>query len=165
MAPRPGLRQARRRRGFNQEQFAERVGVTAQTVGYWERGVTGVNAGRRPAMAAALEISLSELDRLIEGEPFDSDDGLDTAGGNPGTTWTVEPGRLPRRNYQCIPPPAADPVLAPGDDGFELARRNLQQIASAIRITPGRHAGNNETGVEVTITCGALGELLTSLGA
>lgn len=71
VTPRPGLAAARKRAGFNQQAFADTVGVTKHTVSQWETGATGVNPKRRPLLAYALRISLEELDRLLQGQRLD----------------------------------------------------------------------------------------------
>jgi transcriptional regulator with XRE-family HTH domain len=61
------LADARRRAGFDQQTFADELGVTKHTVSQWETGATGIRARRRAPMALLLDISLTELDRLISG--------------------------------------------------------------------------------------------------
>ena len=121
MTRRPGLAQARKLAGFNQEAFAEELGVTKHTVSQWETGATGINAKRRPAIAAVLGISLAELDRLIRGEPLSSLADfpppdrivLETPNGRENW-WLIDAARLPRRSparttprNRRPPPPAS----------------------------------------------------------
>jgi transcriptional regulator with XRE-family HTH domain len=84
--PRPGLADARKRAGFNQQAFADEIGVTKHTVSQWETGTTGINARRRALIALLLNISLTELDRLIKGAPLDyvNEPGGQTSHGDPG---------------------------------------------------------------------------------
>jgi transcriptional regulator with XRE-family HTH domain len=85
--PRPGLADARRRAGFNQQTFADELGVTKHTVSQWETGATGINSRRRALIALLLEISLPELDRLIKGaalDPGDEAGGHVSQHGDPG---------------------------------------------------------------------------------
>jgi transcriptional regulator with XRE-family HTH domain len=74
MTSRPGLADARRRAGFNQQTFADELGVTKHTVSQWETGATGINSRRRALIALLLGVSLTELDRLIKGGPLNSGD-------------------------------------------------------------------------------------------
>src|SRR4051794_3491599 len=119
MTLRPGLADARKRAGFNQEAFAEEVGVTKHTISQWETGATGINSRRRPVIAAALGISLAELDRLIKGEPLDRESAFGSRGprdashppaefpppdhaarmtpGDQESGWLIDPDRTPRR--------------------------------------------------------------------
>jgi transcriptional regulator with XRE-family HTH domain len=51
--------------GYTQESFAEKLGVDRSTVGRWERGIQSPQPWQRPDLAAALDISLDELDDLL----------------------------------------------------------------------------------------------------
>lgn len=104
MTPRPGLADARKRAGFNQEAFAEEVGVTKHTISQWETGATGINSRRRPVIAAALGISLAELDRLIKGEPLDKESVF-------GPLDALDPGAV----LDPVLDPVHVPVVDPGD--------------------------------------------------
>ena len=146
MTPRPGLAHARKRAGFNQEAFAEELGVTKHTVSQWETGATGINARRRPAIATALGISLDELDRLISGEPLTApaqsprpepvsvavSDRLETE-------WLIDADRLPRRPYAPVPLPATGLILSAnqGETGLSRARRIIDELIPIIRIKGG----------------------------
>jgi len=152
MTTRPGLADARKLAGFSQEAFAEEIGVTKHTVSQWETGATGINARRRPAIAAALGISLAELDRLIKGEQlgspanfpppdrvaFEMSNGQDTPNGRE-TWWLIDAARLPRRPYTAVPPPATGLILSAdhGADGLSRARRIVEHLTPTIRITAG----------------------------
>ena len=146
MTRRPGLAQARKLAGFNQEAFAEELGVTKHTVSQWETGATGINAKRRPAIAAVLGISLAELDRLIRGEPLSSladfpPPGrivLETPNGRENW-WLIDAARLPRRPYTAVPPPATGLLLSAdqGQGGLSRARRIMERLMPTIRITAG----------------------------
>jgi transcriptional regulator with XRE-family HTH domain len=70
MIPRPGLAEARKRAGYNQQALADEVGVTKHTVSQWETGVNAPSPLHRVAIALALDISLDELDRLLRGKPL-----------------------------------------------------------------------------------------------
>jgi DNA-binding XRE family transcriptional regulator/tetratricopeptide (TPR) repeat protein len=61
------LRFAERRKacGFNQEEFAEAVGVDRSTVQRWENGKTGPQPWQRPKIAKALKVTANELDALL----------------------------------------------------------------------------------------------------
>ncbi|HEX8629974.1 MAG TPA: helix-turn-helix transcriptional regulator [Catenuloplanes sp.] len=61
------LRLAQRRKtvGFSQERLAEVVGVDRSTVVRWERAETDPQPWHRPRLAAALNVSVEELARLL----------------------------------------------------------------------------------------------------
>jgi transcriptional regulator with XRE-family HTH domain len=149
MMTRRGLADARKLAGFNQEAFAEEIGVTKHTVSQWETGATGINAKRRPAIAAALGISLAELDRLIKGEPLGSPAAFplpdriapETPSGQENR-WLIDADQLPRRPYAAVPPPATGLLLSTdqGESGLSRARRIIERLAPTIRITSGRIA-------------------------
>lgn len=52
--------------GFTQEGLAHDLGVELSTVGRWERGTLTPQPWRRPDLAAALKLSLEELDDLLK---------------------------------------------------------------------------------------------------
>jgi transcriptional regulator with XRE-family HTH domain len=76
-AGRPGLAQRRRSAGFSQEQLAERLGVERSTVARWERAQTQPQPWLRPRLAAALGISLVDLDALLGPDSLLVDSGAD----------------------------------------------------------------------------------------
>ena len=51
----------RKRRGLSQEQLAEALGVSRQTVSKWERGAASPELGKLRAMAELFGVSLDEL--------------------------------------------------------------------------------------------------------
>ncbi|GII86693.1 hypothetical protein Ssi03_46830 [Sphaerisporangium siamense] len=65
---RPGLVEARKRRGLSQEQAAEAIRVSPTTWGRWERGVQAVRAAHRTRMAVAFHEDPGEVARWIDGE-------------------------------------------------------------------------------------------------
>jgi transcriptional regulator with XRE-family HTH domain len=161
MTSRPGLADARKRAGFNQEAFAEEVGVTKHTISQWETGATGINSRRRPAIAAALGISLAELDGLVKGEPLDGESALGpldapdlpaefaprdhVALATPGDQepgWLINPDRIPRRPYTVVPIPATGLILSAehGESGLARTRRIIGQLTPIIRIAAGPQA-------------------------
>jgi transcriptional regulator with XRE-family HTH domain len=69
---RDGLRARRRTLGLSQEDLAARLRAGTQTVAVstvarWERGETTPRSWHRRPLAEALDVSLAELDRLLEG--------------------------------------------------------------------------------------------------
>jgi DNA-binding XRE family transcriptional regulator len=136
--PRPGLAEARKRVGHSQKTLAEQLGVTTQTVGFWETGKYNISPSRRRALADALEISLSTLDRIIHGESPDSHSGDSAPDNDPDIRWIVPAGLFPRRPYQPVPRPPAAPILTARDDELNRSRRHVWRLASAIRLPPDR---------------------------
>lgn len=55
------IRRLRKGRGLTQEQLAERLSVSFQTVSKWERGDTCPDAATLPAIAACFDVTLDEL--------------------------------------------------------------------------------------------------------
>ncbi|MCX5611175.1 helix-turn-helix transcriptional regulator [Streptomyces sp. NBC_00047] len=60
-----GLAERRKTLGYSQEKLAELLGVDRTTVGRWESGKIAPQPPQRPGLAAALEVSLQELDALL----------------------------------------------------------------------------------------------------
>jgi transcriptional regulator with XRE-family HTH domain len=133
--PRLGLAAAREQAGHTQVTLAEALDVLPQTVSYWETGAKTPRARIRPAFAAALGISLEQLDRLIRGEAFHLPGAPQMAG--PGAAqWVIDVAGLPRRPYPPVPIPATALMLsaASSEDGLSRARRRLTEITPAVRI-------------------------------
>lgn len=63
-------------RGLYQNDFAEKIGSTGQTVGLWEQGVTNPNVAMLPAIAEVLGVSIDALFKNVEpvlkAKPIDS---------------------------------------------------------------------------------------------
>ncbi|HEY8524718.1 MAG TPA: helix-turn-helix transcriptional regulator [Acidimicrobiales bacterium] len=81
---REGLRARRRKLGLSQEELAERRGdgtrtVAVSTVARWERGETTPRSWHRRRLAEALDLSLDELDRLLDGGDAQTDSADDVA--------------------------------------------------------------------------------------
>ena len=55
------LKELRLRRGLTQEQAAQVLGVSAQVVSKWERGLTQPDVQMMPRIAVLYRISLDEL--------------------------------------------------------------------------------------------------------
>lgn len=60
-----GLAERRKALGYSQEELAELLGVDRTTVGRWEGGKIKPQPPQRRGLAAALEVSLTELDALL----------------------------------------------------------------------------------------------------
>ncbi|MFJ9111052.1 helix-turn-helix domain-containing protein [Streptomyces sp. NPDC102283] len=60
-----GLAERRRALGYSQEKLAQSLGVDRTTVGRWEGGRISPQPLQRRGLAAALEVSLHELDALL----------------------------------------------------------------------------------------------------
>ncbi|MGP8302157.1 helix-turn-helix transcriptional regulator [Streptomyces inhibens] len=93
------LAERRKACGFNQEEFAEAVGVDRSTVQRWENGKTDPQPWQRPKIAKALEITTNALDALL----------IPDACMSPQTPSA----------WLAVTPPASDDEF----DAFELARR------------------------------------------
>ena len=63
---RPELAERRRALGFSQESLGELIGVAAETVAGWERGIRSPQPRYRPRLAQALQMTVAELNRMIE---------------------------------------------------------------------------------------------------
>ncbi|MGY5132882.1 helix-turn-helix domain-containing protein [Streptomyces nigrescens] len=97
---RPRLAERRKACGFNQEEFAEAVGVDRSTVQRWENGKTGPQPWQRPKIAKALAVTANELDALLIPASF-------------------SPPQQPPTGWLSLTPPATGDEF----DAFELARR------------------------------------------
>ena len=74
---REALRQRRRQLGFTQEVLAYSIGVAPTTYRDWELGVTTPRVGFRRPLARRLDVSLVEVDRMLDGDRRDAvPDGL-----------------------------------------------------------------------------------------
>lgn len=47
--------------GYTQEQLAEQLGVTAQSVSKWENGITNPDISLLPALAKSLSVDINAL--------------------------------------------------------------------------------------------------------
>ncbi|MFE4368577.1 helix-turn-helix transcriptional regulator [Streptomyces sp. NPDC056835] len=100
MAPkRRRFAELRKTRGYNQEGFAEAVGVDRSTVQRWESGKNDPHPWQRPKIAKILQLTAKELDALLSAE-------LSASGGSP-TDWVA----------------AAESSTDDEFDALELARR------------------------------------------
>jgi transcriptional regulator with XRE-family HTH domain len=68
MTKRQELAQRRREQGFTQETMALKLGVSPTTYRDWERGIAMPRAGFRPRLARHLNLTLSEVGRLLEND-------------------------------------------------------------------------------------------------
>jgi len=66
------LVEARKAAGKTQEQVAELVEVDRTTIGKWERGESTPYPQQRPAYAAAISVTLSELASMLSSMPIDA---------------------------------------------------------------------------------------------
>ncbi len=60
------IRQVREKRGLTQEAVAHNAGITTATFGVIERGLSNPTWATVKSIAAALEVSISELAKLSE---------------------------------------------------------------------------------------------------
>lgn len=67
MRPRHQLAARRRAAGHSQESLAQVLDVRAQSVARWERGLSTPLARHRRPLAKVLELSLAELEQLLDG--------------------------------------------------------------------------------------------------
>lgn len=68
------LADARKAVGRTQEEIAEEVGVDRTTIGKWERDESTPHPNQRPTYAAALKLTLSELDAMLSSMPTTGND-------------------------------------------------------------------------------------------
>lgn len=71
------IRQARKARNWTQEQLAEAVGTTQQTINRWESGITEPKVSDLKKISSALGITLSfllDIDQVSESEILSSDE-------------------------------------------------------------------------------------------
>ncbi|WP_338671621.1 helix-turn-helix transcriptional regulator [Streptomyces sp. SCSIO 30461] len=91
-----GLAERRRTLGYSQEKLAELLGVDRTTVGRWESGKIAPQPLQRPGLAAALEVSLHELDDLLRPP---SAEGRDVAGQESSYPSAGDPDEMIRREF------------------------------------------------------------------
>jgi transcriptional regulator with XRE-family HTH domain len=60
------IRQVREKRGLTQEAVAHKAGITTATFGVIERGLSNPTWATVKSIAAALDVSISELAKLSE---------------------------------------------------------------------------------------------------
>lgn len=70
LRPRPRLAEARTRRGWSQEDAAERIGVSATTWSRWERGRQDVRPAYRARIAAECGVGLAQVASWLDGAPL-----------------------------------------------------------------------------------------------
>ncbi|GLY69712.1 helix-turn-helix domain-containing protein [Amycolatopsis taiwanensis] len=112
---RDALAARREAMGFTQESFAIRLNVELSTVGRWERGTLTPQPWRRPRIAAALGVSLEQLNELLTG------------------STTVSPGRPQTAMPQVESASRFDHALVVGDarDAARFAHHiNATRISS-----------------------------------
>ena len=96
-AKRHRLMQLRKTVGFSQEHLAERVGVDRSTVGRWEAGLTEPQPWLRPRLARVLQVSVEQLDALLEV----AENGEDSDGDEPGPIAVTEPAAADQRCWEA----------------------------------------------------------------
>ncbi|MCN9241955.1 helix-turn-helix domain-containing protein [Streptomyces sp. RY43-2] len=95
-----GLAGRRRALGYSQEKLAELLGVDRTTVGRWESGKVAPQPPQRRGLAAALEVSLQELDILLK--PLRAA-GQESAGHQPSDPLNAgDPDDMIRREFLRI---------------------------------------------------------------
>jgi transcriptional regulator with XRE-family HTH domain len=94
------LAQRRRALGYSQERLADDLGVDRSTIGRWESAETDPQPWIRPKLSERLEISLEELDELLEAVRIGHthrDERLDYVINNPTSIDLVTLGHLRQR--------------------------------------------------------------------
>jgi transcriptional regulator with XRE-family HTH domain len=105
MAPRNRLAARRKARGFTQESLAHTLEVTTSTVAHWEQGTSTPMARHRRPLAGKLDVSLTELDRLLDTTRGSAPDGH-AVNGWLGHFASLEQGASQIRAFE--------PVVVPG---------------------------------------------------
>jgi transcriptional regulator with XRE-family HTH domain len=96
----------RKRRGWTQESLGNELGVTSVAVARWERGQAEPHAGKRRALARALDVSVEQLDRILANEDPDGDNDALEAPEQVGLFGTLEQSARTILTWE--------PVLVPG---------------------------------------------------
>ncbi|MFG2113909.1 helix-turn-helix transcriptional regulator [Streptomyces sp. NPDC048718] len=95
-----GLAERRKALGYSQEKLAETLGVDRTTVGRWESGRIKPQPPQRRGLAIALEVTLAELDVLLEQPQAASQEATGhQASDRPGTG---DPDEMIRREFLRI---------------------------------------------------------------
>ncbi|MCP2243504.1 helix-turn-helix domain-containing protein [Lentzea aerocolonigenes] len=128
--------------GFTQEGLAAAVGVEFYTVGRWERGVLTPQPWRRPRIAKALDVSLEELNVLLDSPDLPQP-----------VTGQVLMGRPPQTSL--VPSSPASAVTA---DQVDASDAFGPEIAEHVRRS-------REEWLRVRRAAGARGRELTELAA
>lgn len=55
------IKELRARKGWTQQQTAEKIGVSTQTYNAWEKDISNVGIGKVIALADLFEVSLSQI--------------------------------------------------------------------------------------------------------
>ncbi|WKN16118.1 helix-turn-helix domain-containing protein [Streptomyces sp. JUS-F4] len=115
-----GLAERRRALGYSQEKFAQLLGVDRTTVSRWESGRIRPQPPQRRGLAAALEISLHELDVLLA--PVGAA-GRESVARQPGEPPSAgDPDDMIRREFLRILTVSGALTAMPADEAEALAQ-------------------------------------------
>ncbi|GDY33475.1 helix-turn-helix domain-containing protein [Gandjariella thermophila] len=125
---RDALAARREAMGFTQQSFAIRLRVELSTVGRWERGTLTPQPWRRPQIAAALGVSLEQLDKLLTVSAAAESDGAQAVAGS------GEPNADVRFDCTSIADDARDAArFARQVSDARISRASLEQISVKVR--------------------------------
>ncbi|MET9973674.1 helix-turn-helix transcriptional regulator [Streptomyces microflavus] len=114
-----GLAKRRRALGYGQEELAHLLGVDRTTVGRWENGRVYPQPPQRRGLAAALEVSLEELDTFL-GPPRSA--ARETVGHQSGEPSNAgDPDEMIRRAFLRILTVSGALTALPADEAEALA--------------------------------------------
>ncbi|MFD7096991.1 helix-turn-helix transcriptional regulator [Streptomyces xanthophaeus] len=114
-----GLAERRRTLGYSQEKLAELLGVDRTTVGRWESGKIAPQPPQRPGLAAALEVSLHELDGLLRPPRAGSQEATGQKSSDPPSAG--DPDEMIRREFLRILTVSGALTALPFDEAEALA--------------------------------------------
>lgn len=76
------LLKLRKQKGLSQEELANKIDVTRQTISKWENGTTIPDLEKLVKLSEVFEISTDELIKGIDKEKYNNDSNINTVGFN-----------------------------------------------------------------------------------
>jgi DNA-binding XRE family transcriptional regulator len=142
------LMQARLSRGWTQQQLADLIGTTPQTVSRWERGIATPGLYHRGKLCALFGLSLAELGCSLEASTESEADTVPgneagQAAGERSTSHGIGSSHIPAVEPEAAPSPAALPPSAPVDlqkHGENADNQTILVEHSTLPVHHQRHA-------------------------